>query len=61
MTAAWWRCCFCGFGWEDVGVQMRKRHKGRKEGRTAIRISGLVSPSLVILVRLSSWSSEITN
>jgi hypothetical protein len=41
---------------------MRRRHKKeRKEGRTAIRISGLVSPSLVILVRLSSWSPEITN
>ena len=47
---------------KDLGVQMRRRHKKeRKEGRTAIRISGLVSPSLVILVRLSSWSPEITN
>jgi hypothetical protein len=47
---------------KDVAVQMGRRYKKeRKEGRTAIRISGLVSPSLVILVRLSSWSSGITN
>jgi hypothetical protein len=41
-------------------MEVYTRRKGKRLEQQS-EISGLVLPSLVILVALSSWSSEITN